>query len=98
LKNDKDAIEEFDYERIQELLESMVQYQIKQVDVDLKRAIRGFVPDNLEKDYDLISNNPYFLMKETFTDNTGAGIFHEMCKKLSHQMSGWLRESIEETI
>ena len=47
----------------------------------------GSIPENLDKDYDIISNNPYFLMKETFSDNTSGGIFHEMCKKLSHKMS-----------
>ena len=83
LKNDKDAIEEFDYERIQELFETMVQYQIKQVEADLKKTVRGFVPENLDRDYDIISNNPYFAMKETFSEGTGAGIFNEMCKKLS---------------
>jgi hypothetical protein len=37
-------------------------------------------------------------MKETFSEGTGAGIFNEMCKKLSHKMTEWLRESTDETI
>lgn len=45
----------------------MVMFQIKQIEADLKRCIRGYVPDNLDKEYDIIQNNPYFLMKETFT-------------------------------
>lgn len=98
LKNDQDSINEFDYERLQELFETMVSMQIKQVEVDVKKCIRGYCPDNLDKEYDLISNNPYFLMKETFSEGVGQGIYHQMCKKLSHKMSGWLRESTEETI
>jgi hypothetical protein len=65
------------------------------VELDLKKVIRGYVPDNLDKEYDIISNNPYFLMKETFAPD---GIFYNMCKKLSHHMSNWLRESTEETM
>ena len=49
LKNDQDAINEFDYERLQELLEAMVSVQIKQVELDLKKIIRGYVPENLDK-------------------------------------------------
>jgi hypothetical protein len=98
LKNDQDAINDYDYERLYELFETMVSYQIKQVEVDIKKVIRGYCPDNLEKDYDLISNNPYFLMKETFTEISANGVFLDLCKKLSHKMSGWLRESTEETI
>lgn len=63
----------------------------------MKKVIRGYIPENLDKEYDIISNNPYFLMKETFSKDE-SGIFHSMCKKLSHQMSNWLRESTEETI
>ena len=37
-------------------------------------------------------------MKETFSTSDSNGIFYEMCKKLSHKMSGWLRESTEECI
>ena len=59
-----------DYERIQELLETMITSQIRQMEIDLKSVIRGFVPENLECDYDLIQNNPYFLMKETFCQDT----------------------------
>ena len=33
------------------------------------------------------------MMKETFRND---GIFYEMCKKLSHKMSVWLRESTDE--
>ena len=66
LWNDKASIDNYDYERIQELLETMVNFQIKQIESDLKKVIRGYVPENLERDYDLIQNNPYFIMKETF--------------------------------
>ena len=68
------------------------------MEADIKKVVRGYCPENLDKDYDLISNNPYFLMKETFSVGSGQGIFYDLCKKLSHKMSEWLRESTEETI
>ena len=78
----------------------MTSFQLKQIESDLKRVIRGYIPEGLDKDYDIIQNNPYFLMKETFTvgDSEKRGIFHEMTKKLSHKMSVWLRESTDECI
>ena len=58
--DDQDAFRMYDYERIQELMETMLHPQIKNIEAEIKKAVRGFVNENLEREHDLITNNAYF--------------------------------------
>lgn len=42
----------------------MLHPQIKQIELEIKKAIWGFVNENLEREHDLISNNAYFGLRE----------------------------------
>lgn len=39
---------------------------VKQFELELKKIIRGNIPSDMEKEYDLITNNPYSFLKFTF--------------------------------
>ena len=67
LKSDEDCVFDDDFERLQELLETMHLTQVKQFESDLKRVIRSLPQSALDnnRDYDLVSNNPFYFVRNT---------------------------------
>jgi hypothetical protein len=66
---------------------------VKQVESDLKKVIRGNINNNIELDYDLIDNNPFYTLKNNFE-----GELKDICRRLSTKMSNWVRLFSEEHI
>lgn len=48
------------------MLEEMLYGNIKAFEIEIKKFIRGNPQNSLEKDFDLITNNPFASMKITF--------------------------------
>lgn len=82
IKSDEDAIYESDFERLQELLENMLYGSLKTFEGELKKIIRGNIADKQNMDYDLITNNPFHFMKESFQ-----GDLAKVCVKISAKTS-----------
>jgi hypothetical protein len=60
LRSDEDAIYGNDFERIQTLLEEMNIKNVKDFEAEIKRFLKGNIPEKLENEYDLVCNNPFY--------------------------------------
>lgn len=65
LKSDEDCIYETDYEKIHELFDCMQFQNVKVVEDELKKIVRGNFESTMPKLYHNITNNPFWILKQT---------------------------------
>lgn len=94
LKSDEDALYENDFERLHELFENMLFSNVKQFEDSCKKIIRGNVNTGIvEKDYHLIMNNSYHLLK-----SSSEGDFKSVTEKVCSKVSKFLKDMYEEHV
>jgi hypothetical protein len=65
LKSDEDSVYETDYEKIHELFECMQMQNVKVVEDELRKVVKGNFEPTMPKLYHNISNNPFWQLKQT---------------------------------
>lgn len=63
LKSDEDSVYETDYEKLHELFECMQMQNVKVVEDELKKIVKGTFEPTMPKLYHNISNNPFWQLK-----------------------------------
>ena len=83
---------ETDYEKIHELFECMQMQNVKVVEDELKRVIKGTFEPTMPTLYHNISNNPFWLLKQTSEQMRGPAC------QVSELVTKWVRIAAEQSL